>query len=148
MRATTVTNWDRQELIIPNKDLITGRLVNWTLSDTTNRVVVNVGVAYGTDTDRACDLLKQICHEHANIAKEPAPLVTFEGFGDSTLDLVIRCYLTSLDNRLSTVHELHTNIHEQFNAEGIEISFPQRDLHLRSFPKELLTLKQNEQMMS
>lgn len=144
MRATTVINWDRQELIIPNKDLITGRLVNWTLSDTTNRLVVNVGVAYGTDTEHACDLLRRICAEHANVASDPGPIVTFEGFGDSTLNLVIRCYLSSLDNRLITTHELHTNIHNEFNAAGIEISFPQRDLHLRTFPKELLGLQRSE----
>ncbi|MEZ6090090.1 MAG: mechanosensitive ion channel [Pirellulaceae bacterium] len=141
MRATTVTNWDRQELIIPNKDLITGRLVNWTLSDTTNRLVIEVGVAYGTNTDQACEVLMNICREHPNVADEPEPVITFEGFGDSTLNLVIRCYLASLDNRLMTIHQLHTNIHNRFNAEGIEISFPQRDLHLRSFPKELLDLR-------
>ncbi|MCM2370582.1 mechanosensitive ion channel domain-containing protein [Aporhodopirellula aestuarii] len=137
MRATTITNWDRQELIIPNKDLITGRLVNWTLTDTTNRVVVNVGVAYGSDTDQACDLLKKICAEHSRISSDPAPNVTFEGFGDSTLNLVLRCYLADLDNRLATIHELHTMINKEFNAAGIEIAFPQRDLHLRTLPKEL-----------
>lgn len=138
MRATTVTNWDRQELIIPNKDLITGRLVNWTLSDTTNRVVINVGVAYGSDTDKACDLLRQVCQQHPAIKNDPAPLVTFEGFGDSTLNLVVRCYLSDLDNRLVTIHELHTEINKQYYQAGIEIAFPQRDLHLRSLPKELI----------
>ncbi|WP_404310042.1 mechanosensitive ion channel domain-containing protein [Neorhodopirellula lusitana] len=137
MRATTVTNWDRQELIIPNKDLITGRLVNWTLSDTTNRVVINVGIAYGSDTDEACDMLRTICQDHQAIKTDPSPVVTFEGFGDSTLNLVIRCYLADLDNRLRTIHELHTEINKRFNKAGIEIAFPQRDLHLRSLPKEL-----------
>jgi len=137
MRATTITNWDRQELIIPNKDLITGRLVNWTLTDTTNRVVLNVGIAYGSDTDEACDLLRKICAEHSSISFDPGPVVTFEGFGDSTLNLVLRCYLADLDNRLGAIHELHTMINKQFNAAGIEIAFPQRDLHLRSLPKEL-----------
>jgi potassium efflux system protein len=136
MRATTVTNWDRQELVIPNKDLITGRLVNWTLSDTTNRVVINVGVAYGSDTDQACELLKQICKEHPLIKIDPAPLVTFEGFGDSTLDLVVRCYLSDLDNRLGTIHELHTEINKRFNAAKIEIAFPQRDLNIRTLPPD------------
>ncbi|MBB3207268.1 potassium efflux system protein [Rhodopirellula rubra] len=138
MRATTITNWDRQELIIPNKDLITGRLVNWTLTDTTNRVVVQVGVAYGSDTDQACELLKKICGEHSSISDDPAPNVTFEGFGDSTLNLVLRCYLADLDNRLAAIHELHTMINKEFNAAGIEIAFPQRDLHLRSMPQELM----------
>jgi potassium efflux system protein len=138
IRATTVTNWDRQELIIPNKDLITGRLVNWTLSDSTNRIVVNVGVAYGSDTEAACDLLREICDEHSKIAKDPGPVVTFEGFGDSTLNLVLRCYLATLDDRLKTIHELHTEINKRFSAAGLEIAFPQRDLHLRSLPPELI----------
>lgn len=140
MRATTVTNWDRQELIIPNKDLITGRLVNWTLSDTTNRVVINVGVAYGSDTDQACDLLRDICNEHPLIKDDPAPLVTFEGFGDSTLDLVVRCYLADLDNRLGTIHELHTQINKRFSAAKIEIAFPQRDLNIRNLPPEFANM--------
>ncbi|MEP5990628.1 mechanosensitive ion channel domain-containing protein [Rhodopirellula bahusiensis] len=138
IRATTVTNWDRQELIIPNKDLITGRLVNWTLTDSTNRIVVNVGVAYGSDTDVACDLLRAICDDNQRIAKDPEPVVTFEGFGDSTLNLVLRCYLSTLDERLKTIHQLHTEINKRFNASGLEIAFPQRDLHLRSLPPELM----------
>ena len=138
IRATTVTNWDRQELIIPNKDLITGRLINWTLSDSTNRILVNVGVAYGTDTRVACTLLETICDDHPQVAKDPKPVVTFDGFGDSTLNLVLRCFLTTLDVRLQTIHELHTDINERFSKAGIEIAFPQRDLHLRSLPPELL----------
>ncbi|WDQ19284.1 mechanosensitive ion channel domain-containing protein [Rhodopirellula sp. P2] len=138
IRATTVTNWDRQELVIPNKDLITGRLVNWTLTDSTNRIVVNVGVAYGSDTEVACELLRTICDEHPKISKDPGPVVTFEGFGDSTLNLVLRCYLATLDDRLKTIHELHTEINKRFHAAGLEIAFPQRDLHLRSLPPELM----------
>lgn len=142
MRATTVTNWDRQELIIPNKDLITGRLINWTLSDSTNRVVINVGVAYGSETRRACRLLETICDEHPNVAEDPVPIITFEGFGDSTLNLVVRCYLKTLDVRLKTIHELHTEINERFTAEGIEIAFPQRDLHIRSLPQGFQAIMQ------
>ncbi|WP_339887775.1 MULTISPECIES: mechanosensitive ion channel domain-containing protein [Rhodopirellula] len=138
IRATTVTNWDRQELIIPNKDLITGRLVNWTLTDSTNRIVVNVGVAYGSDTEFACDLLRKICEEHPKISKDPEPVVTFESFGDSTLNLVLRCYLSTLDERLKSIHQLHTEINKRFNEAGLEIAFPQRDLHLRSLPPELM----------
>ncbi|MEM8733032.1 MAG: mechanosensitive ion channel domain-containing protein [Planctomycetota bacterium] len=140
MRATTIVNWDRQELIVPNKELITGKLINWTLSDTTNRVVVNVGVAYGSDAHEACVLAKQVCLEHPNIMKEPGPIVTFEGFGDNTLNLVLRAYLATLDNRLSTVHELHEQIYRSFNEAGIEIAFPQRDLHIRSVPESLAGL--------
>jgi potassium efflux system protein len=134
IRATTVTNWDRQELIIPNKDLITGRLLNWTLSDATNRIVIKVGVAYGTDTRRACEVLETLCQEHPNISQDPPATVTFDQFADSTLQLTIRVFLNSLDVRLRTIHELHTQIHESFQREGIEIAFPQQDLHIRSFP--------------
>jgi potassium efflux system protein len=131
MRATTVTNWDRQEYIIPNKDLIVGRVTNWTLTDSVNRVEVRVGVAYGTDTRAACGLLRDLCAAHTEILREPAPIVTFEAFGDSTLNLVARFYLGSLDKRLQVVDEVHAAIHEQFAAAGIDIAFPQLDVHLR-----------------
>ncbi len=140
IRATTVTNYDRQELVIPNKDLITGRLINWTLSDALNRIVVEVGVAYGSDTNLACQLLHEVCADHPNLTTDPAPIVTFEGFGDSTLNLVMRCYLPNLERRLATIHDLHTMIDQRFRDAGIEIAFPQRDLHVRSLPPELLRL--------
>lgn len=137
MRATTIVNWDRQELIIPNKDLITGKLLNWTLSDTTNRIVINVGIAYGSDTEMACAAIMEICQKHPNILADPAPVVSFDAFGDSNLKLTLRAFLANLDVRLLTLHELHTRIHQRFNVEGIEISFPQRDLHIRSIPPQM-----------
>ncbi len=132
IRATTITNWDRKEYVIPNKEFITGRMLNWTLSDKVNRIVINVGIAYGSDTEQARSLLLQICHEHPLLLDDPPPVVTFEGFGDNTLNLVVRTYLPDLDNRLGTINELHTRINDEFNREGIEIAFPQRDLHIRS----------------
>ncbi len=137
MRATTILNWERQELVIPNKDLITGKLLNWTLSDATNRIVINVGVAYGSDTKLACELIRQAAAKHANILRDPATLVTFEGFGDNSLKLVMRAFLDTLELRLQTIHELHEEIYAAFNEAGIEIAFPQRDLHLRSLPGPL-----------
>ncbi len=132
MRATTITDWDRKEYVVPNKDLITGRLLNWTLTDQTNRIVVNVGVAYGTDTVHARGLLLQVASQHPLILSDPAPIATFEGFGDNSLNLVLRCYLPTLENRLTTLTELHTGIDEAFRAAGIEIAFPQLDIHFRS----------------
>ncbi len=143
MRATGVTNWERQELIIPNKDLITGRLINWTLTDSTNRITLNIGIAYGSDTRKACKLLEQICAQHDNLLFDPKPVVTFESFGDSTLNLVVRCYLGSIELRLPTLHELNTTINERFNQEKIEIAFPQRDLHIRTLPPQLTSLFQS-----
>ena len=137
MRATTVTTYDRQEFVIPNKDLITGRVINWTLSDSANRSLVRVGVAYGTDTRRVGALLKEICHQTPHILKEPAPIITFDEFGDSTLNFAVRFYLASLDNRFATVNELHNAIAERFAEENIEIAFPQMDVHMKSDTSEI-----------
>ena len=134
IRATTITDWDRKEFIVPNKEFVTGKLLNWTLSDRVNRVMINVGVAYGTRTETALALLQQIADTNPLVLKDPAPIASFEGFGDSTLNLVLRCYLPNLDHRLKAITELHAAIHDRFAAEGIEIAFPQRDLHLRTLP--------------
>lgn len=132
IRATSITNWDRKEYVVPNKEFITGRLLNWTLSDKINRIVVEVGIAYGSDTERARELLLQVANEHPLILKDPPSVAAFEGFGDSSLNLVLRTYLPTMDNRLEVIHQLHTNINLAFRAEGIEIAFPQRDLHVRT----------------
>ena len=109
IRATTITDWDRNEL---------------------NRIVINVGVAYGADTDRARELLLGAAQEHPRILEDPPPIASFEGFGDNSLNLVLRCYMPSLDGRLGVITELHSAIDVAFNEAGIEISFPQRDVHV------------------
>lgn len=134
IRATTITDWDRKEYIVPNKEFVTGKLLNWTLSDKTNRVVVKIGVAYGTDTENALAMLQQIADEHPLILNDPPPVVGFEGFGESSLDLVLRCFLPNLDNRLKVTTQLHVTINRQFKEAGIEIAFPQRDVHVRTIP--------------
>ena len=121
-------------MIVPNKEFITGKVLNWTLSDTVNRIVINVGIAYGTDIKLARQILLDVASEHPSVTDEPAPSVTFGAFGDSTLDFTLRCYVPNIDNRLSIVHELHESIHDRLNAAGIEIPFPQRDVNVRSFP--------------
>jgi len=131
IRATLIVDWDRKELIVPNKEFITGRVLNWTLSDQMNRVVVNVGVAYGSNPARVRELLLKIAADNEFILKDPAPMASFEGFGDSALNFVLRCYLPNLENRLAVTHDLHAKIHEAFLTEGIEIPFPQHDLNIR-----------------
>jgi len=130
IRATTIRNWDKQELLVPNKEFITGRLLNWSLSDTLNRVVITVGVDYGSDIPLAIRLLREVVKENEQVLVDPEPMVTFEGFGDNALELVVRCYLAALDNRLSVTSALHQSINEKFQAAGISIAFPQRDVHL------------------
>jgi potassium efflux system protein len=132
MRATTIIDPDRKELIIPNKDVITGRVLNWTLSDQVNRVQIKVGIAYGSDTQRAAELLMRAAREHPHVLDDPLPVVTFEAFGNSTLDFVLRCYLPNLENRSSVIHELHMAVDRAFRESGIEIAFPQQDIHVRT----------------
>ncbi|WP_231742022.1 mechanosensitive ion channel domain-containing protein [Stieleria varia] len=137
IRATSITNWDRKEYVVPNKEFITGRLLNWTLSDKVNRVVIEVGLAYGSDTETARELLLQAADNHPMVLKDPAPVATFEGFGDNSLNLVLRSFLPSLENRLQVIHELHTTIDQAFRKAGLEIAFPQRDLHIRTVPNSV-----------
>nr|VFK18523.1 MAG: Mechanosensitive ion channel [Candidatus Kentron sp. LPFa]VFK33385.1 MAG: Mechanosensitive ion channel [Candidatus Kentron sp. LPFa] len=138
IRATTIVTWDKQELLIPNKDLITGRLTNWTLSDKMSRITITVGIAYGSDVALALKLLVEAATGHEEILKDPAPFSTFEGFGDNALTLVLRAYVGSLENRLAIVTALHRAINDKFNAAGLSIAFPQRDIHLdASKPLEL-----------
>ena len=99
IRATTIVNSDRKEFIVPNKEFITGRLLNWTLSDTINRIVINVGVAYGSDTELAQALLLQAAHDHPAVLRDPSPSASFEEFGKSSLRLVLRCFLPNLTER-------------------------------------------------
>jgi len=133
IRATIITNWDRQDLIVPNKEFITSRVLNWTLTNQTNRIVLQVGVAYGSDPDRVRRMLEEILQEHPLVLRDPAPLVTLENLGDNALQFTIRAYLPTLDKRLQTIHELYTAIHNRLRREGIEIPFPQREVHIRSW---------------
>lgn len=132
IRATTITNWDRKELIIPNKQFITGEVINWTLSDPTIRLVVPVGLAYGSDTDRAEALLYEIARAEPKILDDPAPRVLFSGFGDSSLTYELRVFLPNVEVYLDVRHRLHKAIDRAFRAAGLEIAFPQHDLHIRS----------------
>ena len=139
IRATTIVNWERQELIIPNKSFITGQLINWTLSDTVNRLLITVGVSYDTDTRKAMDLMAEVAAEHPKVLDEPAPRMSFEGFGDNALTLNMRAYLNDIDARIQTITELHQAILDRFREAGISIAFPQRDLHLDTHrPLELV----------
>ena len=130
IRAITIRNWDRQELLVPNKEFITGRLLNWTLTDQQNRITVPVGIAYGSDARKALSILSDVARQHPRVLNDPAPLISFEGFGDNALTLVLRCYLDAVDIRIGVTTELHQAIYDRFAENGIEIAFPQRDVHL------------------
>ncbi len=137
-RATTVSNWDRKEYVIPNKEFITGRVLNWTLTDEVNRIVINVGIAYGSDVELAKRILLEICEGHPKTIENPSTNVTFEQFGDSSLLLTVRTFVPNVDSRLTVIDQLHTSINKAFEDAGIEISFPQMDLHIRGADDALL----------
>ncbi len=137
IRATTIQDWDLKELVVPNKDLVTGHLLNWTLSDAANRVTVFVGVAYGSDVDRVTRVLREIVAATPSVLEDPEPSVTFEEFGDSALKFSIRAYVSDVEERLPTIHVLHTAIAKRFGEEDIEIAFPQMDIHVRSTAPQL-----------
>ncbi len=132
VRATTIVGWDRKELVIPNKEFITGNVVNWSLSDSILRLVIPVGIAYGSDTRLARELLNRIATEHPNVLDDPAPRIFFKLFGESSLDFEVRVYVGNIDHYLSTIDEINDTIDQEFRKHNIEIAFPQRDIHIRS----------------
>jgi potassium efflux system protein len=136
MRATTVVDWDRKDIVIPNKEFVTGRIINWTLSDPILRVVIPVGIAYGSDTALAEKLLLQVAREHPLLLKEPAPAAVFCGFGDSALNFELRAF-TQVDQFVRVKHELLTAIDQAFRSAGLDIAFPQRDIHIRTISGEV-----------
>jgi potassium efflux system protein len=132
IRATTIRDWDLKELLVPNKEFITTRLLNWSLSDRVTRVLVTVGVAYGSDVDKAFALMQAAAAEHEFVLTDPEPITSFDAFGDNALTLTLRAYLgsTGTDQRVKTTTDLHKAINQKFADAGIEISYPQRDVHL------------------
>ncbi|MFG0259684.1 MAG: mechanosensitive ion channel domain-containing protein, partial [Phycisphaerales bacterium JB041] len=138
MRATTIIDWDNKELIIPNKTFITDQVINWTLRDPIMRVVIPVGIAYGSNTELARELLLKAADEcEFTIDFKPARAL-FVGFGDNSLNFSLRVFIDSINNLMSATSDLHFRIDREFRNAGIEISFPQRDLHIRSLDPAIL----------
>jgi potassium efflux system protein len=132
IRATTIIDWDRKEIIVPNKSFITEQVVNWTLSDPITRIVVPVGVSYGSDVDLVQKVIADTVESLPLVMEEPPPRVYFTGFGDSSLNFTVQVYLRQLTDRLPLTHSVHDAILKALRKNGIEIPFPQHDLHIRS----------------
>ena len=143
IRATTITNLDRKELIVPNKEFITGKLVNWTLSDTVIRVTIPVGVSYASDTQQVLTLLRKIASEQPVVLKDPGPQIECVGFGDSAINFEVRVFVTSYPNMLIVRNQIHTTILNAFREAKIEIPFPQRDVVVRNLQAVLKSGEQN-----
>lgn len=137
VRSTRIETFDKQDVIIPNADLISGTVTNLTLTNKMGRAIIPVGVAYGTEVQRVREILLEAAQEHRAILRHPAPLALFIRLGDSALEFELRCYLRDVNDRMSVMSELLTTIYEALRAENIEIPFPQRDLHVRTLPPEV-----------
>jgi len=133
-RATTLQDFDGKELVVPNKTFITDRLVNWTLSDTQTRVIIKVGVAYGTPPDRVHELLQRVATAHPLVLKEPAPRSWFMAFGASAMEFELRVFVAQIGDRLQVMNHLNGEIATLFADQGIEIAFPQLDLRVKEVP--------------
>ena len=132
IRATTITDFDRKEVIIPNRAFVTERLINWSLSDTITRVVLRIGVSYGSDLELTRRLLLQAAAENPRVMKEPAPSVYFLAFGASTLDHEMRFFVQELGDRNPALDELNRRIDHLFSEHGINIAFNQVEVTLKN----------------
>ncbi len=132
LRATVVSTFDNAEIVIPNSDLITAPVTNWTLSGRQARVKIPVGVAYGSDIQKVLEILMSCAKGHPLVLTEPPPAALFLAFGTSSLDIELRVWTPDFSDRRLLHSELNQEINNEFSLAGIEIPFPQTDLHLRS----------------
>ncbi|MBF0357753.1 MAG: mechanosensitive ion channel [Magnetococcales bacterium] len=134
IRSTTILNRDRLEVLVPNKDLISKEVINWTLSDSVIRQKLNIGVAYGSDVEKVRSILLSIAAADPDILADPPSKALFLNHGDSSLDFEIRFFLNDPLLRRVVADRLNTAINREFAIHNIEIPFPQRDLHI--IPRE------------
>ncbi len=140
LRATVVETFDKAEIVLPNADLITGQVINWTLQERRVRVKVPVGVAYGSDVEQVLRILITCAEEHPLVLSTPPPRALFRSFGDSSLDFELRVFIPELNERIQVQSDLNQTIESEFSDAGIEIPFPQSDLHLRSVDEDVAAL--------
>ena len=138
LRSTTVRTFDESEVIIPNADLVSNLVTNWTLNNRQARLKIPVGVAYGSDIPLVIETLLDCAKQSDQIVKSPGPQVLFRNFGESSLEFELRVWIKDVDNRFTLSSELRQMIDQKFREANIEIAFPQRDLHLRSIDAPII----------
>ena len=136
MRATRIKTFEGADVIVPNGTLLSDKLTNWTLLDRSRRIEVSIGLAYGTEPNRAIAVLDAVARDTPGVVAEPAPTVLFMGFGASTLDFSVRAWTYDFDRWINIRSDLMTRMVDALRQAGIEIAYPQRDLHLRSVSDE------------
>ncbi|MFV0477800.1 MAG: mechanosensitive ion channel domain-containing protein [Parahaliea sp.] len=145
-RATVIETFEGKEVLIPNKELITSQVVNWTLTGAAIRIMIPVGIGYGSDVRLAQALILEAATEVSLVIADPEPMVSFDDFGDNSLMLVLRCYAEEQRVQVST--DLRNLINDKLTKAGIEISFPQRDVHLDTLkPLQIEVLSQNPSLV-
>jgi small-conductance mechanosensitive channel len=132
IRASVIRTWEGGEVIVPNGQLVSESVTNWTLSDRHRRVEVSVGVEYGTEAQRVIDLLLEVGRNHPNVLAEPEPRAFFTGFGDSALLFLLRTWIRDFADGFTVRSDLAVEIQRALAEASIGVPFPQRDLHLRS----------------
>lgn len=137
VRATEIETFDQATVVIPNSELVSGRVTNWVLGDTRGRIGIDIGVGYDSDPDKVKELLIEVANSHPLILSYPAPAVYFLDFGDSALVFGLRAYLADIGNGYSTRSDLRFEILRRFREAEIEIPFPQRDVNVRNLNIEL-----------
>jgi small-conductance mechanosensitive channel len=132
IRSSTVKTWEGAEVIVPNGNLISNKLINWTLSDQMRRIDIKVGVSYGTDVALVMKTLLSCAKNNEQILTSPAPYVLFNDFADSYLEFELRCWTSNYPDWIFIRSDIRVEIDKAFEKEGIIIPFPQRDLHIKS----------------
>ncbi len=131
IRATTLIDFNRKEVVVPNKTFITEQLTNWSLNDYVTRLQFPVGVAYGSDCQKALAVLVEVAQAHPKVMRDPEPYALFMAFANSALNLELRVYVDDIDARLGIMNDLNLAINQRFLQEGIVIAFPQLDVHIK-----------------
>lgn len=133
-RATTVLDFDNQEIVIPNKTFITGQVTNWTLSDDVTRLIIDVSVAHGSDPSEVQRMLLAIAAEHPKVLREPEANCWFMALEGQGQKFELRVYVGAVDDRLPVRNDLNRSINARLKAAGIAVAFPQMDIHVRDLP--------------
>jgi small-conductance mechanosensitive channel len=135
IRTTQVETFENAVIMIPNADLIASQVTNWTKNNAIIRRDILVGVAYGSDVKKVKQVLAKIADGHPHVLNFPEPYIHFNDFGSNSLDFLLRVWIDDIDVTLKTMSDLRFSINEEFFNEGIEIAFPQLDLHVKNLPE-------------